>query len=247
MPKEIINLDLTELSLCRKGMNPLAKAPIFKAEIPEGELMDTVIKMSDKMKERMKYYMEEKGMSEEAARKACMSEMEKAWDLQAENERLRKGLIEEGYVIKADSIEKKAPVEEIEVEGEMVAKADIPAPVLKALEAAEFAKRDAEITKKAEETLPHFDVEVAKSLMGLDLDEKVLEALMAADAAFEAAMGEVGKKASEEDMTDPKEKLGELVKAYEIEKGVTNAQAYRHIVTKTDEGKALMKVINKGN
>lgn len=246
MPNLLKELELGELSLVDNPANPLAKAPLFKRD-SQGDTMEDTIKMSDKMKERMKYYMEEKGMSEEAARKACMGEMEKAWDLQAENERLRKGLIEEGYVIKADSIEKKAPVEEIEVEGEMVAKADIPAPVLKALEAAEVAKRDAEITKKAEETLPHFDVEVAKSLMGLDLDEKVLEALMAADAAFEAAMGEVGKKASEEDMTDPKEKLGEIVKAYEIEKGVTNAQAYRHIVTKTDEGKALMKAINKGN
>ena len=245
--KELIDLELNEVSLVPRGDDPLAKVAIVKFWDGEGDKenqMEDTIKMSDKMKTRMKYYMEEKGMSEEDARKACSSDMEKAWELSEENERLRKGLIENGFVIKADTIEKKAPIEEIEVEGVMVAKADIPAPVLKALEAAEFAKRDAEITKKAEQTLPHFDVEVAKSLMGLDLDEKVMQALMAADAAFEAAMGEVGKKATAEDMSSPEDRMEELVKAYRKEHGVTSEKAYAE-VSKTDEGKVLVKEIYK--
>lgn len=242
MPNLLKQLELGELSLVDNPANPLAKAPLYKRD-SQGDNMEDTIKMSDKMKERMKYYMEEKGMSEEDARKACMSEMEKAWDLKAENERLRKGLIDNGFVIKADAIEKKAEEETIEVEGEMVAKSAIPTPVLKALEAAEFAKRDAEITKKAQETLPNFDIDVAKSLMGLDLDEKVLQALIAADAAFDAAMTEKGDT-STEDMTNPSDKMNELAKAYQKDKGVTFAKAYAEI-TKTDEGKALLKEIYK--
>ena len=69
--------------------------------------------------------------------------------LSQENERLRKGLIEEGYIIKAETIEKKAPEEFVEYEGEQINKADIPAPILKALEAAEIEKADAALTKRA--------------------------------------------------------------------------------------------------
>ena len=71
----------------------------------------------------------------------------KADELTQENERLRKGLIEEGYVIKAEAIEKKAPEEFVEYEGEQINKADIPAPILKALEAAEIEKADMALTK----------------------------------------------------------------------------------------------------
>jgi hypothetical protein len=114
--------------------------------------------------------------------------------LKAENERLRKGLIDNGYVIKAEAIEKKAEVEMMDIEGEMVAKSDIPAPVLKALEAAAIEKADVELTKRAGEALPHFDLAVAKSLVAKFADEEIImEALKAADAAFEAAMQEFGK------------------------------------------------------
>ena len=160
--------------------------------------------------------------------------------LKADNERLRKSLIENGFVIKADEIEKKEEVETIEVSGEMVVKSDIPAPVLKALEEAAVEKRQVELRKQAEAELPHFDVEVAMQLLDvIKGEEKVLEALKGADAAFAAAMDEVGEKAVDADMLDPQSKLDKMVEEHAATHGVNKYAAF-DAVAKTAEGKALI-------
>lgn len=169
--------------------------------------------------------------------------------LKAENEFLRKGLIENGFIIKAEAIEKKAEAEMIEVEGEMVAKSDIPAPVLKALEAAAFEKADIELTKRAGEVLPHFEVNAAKSLVkSFGDDEAVMVALLAADKAFEAAMQEFGKSDVDGEFATAADKLDALVKSYMDENQLKKseyAKAYA-AVAKTDEGKALINKSYKG-
>lgn len=169
--------------------------------------------------------------------------------LKNENEFLRKGLIENGFVIKAEAIEKKAEVEMIEVEGEMVAKCDIPAPVLKALEAAAVEKADIELTKRAGEVLPHFDVNAAKSLVkSFGDDEAVMAALLAADKAFAAAMQEFGKSDVDGEFATAADKLDALVQSYMDENQLKKseyAKAYA-AVAKTDEGKALINKSYKG-
>ena len=169
--------------------------------------------------------------------------------LKAENERLRKGLIEEGYVIKAETIEKKAEPEYMEYDGEQINKADIPAPILKALEEAEFAKADAELTKRATEALPHFATDVAKSLVGeFGEVEAVMEALKAADATFAANMEEVGKSDADGEFATAADKLEALVKSYMDENKMKKsdyAKAYA-AVAKTDEGKSLINKSYKG-
>ena len=169
--------------------------------------------------------------------------------LKAENEFLRKGLIENGFVIKAEAIEKKAEVEMIEVEGEMVAKCDIPAPVLKALEAAAVEKADIELTKRAGDVLPHFDVNAAKSLVkSFGDDEAVMAALLAADKAFAAAMQEFGKSDVDGEFATAADKLDALVKSYMDENQLKKseyAKAYA-AVAKTNEGKALINKSYKG-
>ena len=169
--------------------------------------------------------------------------------LKAENERLRKGLIENGYVIKAEAIEKKAEVEMLEIEGEMVSKSDIPAPVLKALEAAAIEKADIELTKRAGEALPHFSVDVAKALVAKFAEEEaIMEALKAADAAFEAAMQEFGKSDVDGEFATSADKLDALVKSYMDDNQLKKseyAKAYA-AVAKTDEGKSLINKSYKG-
>ena len=202
-----------------------------------------------------------KGMSYDEAKKMAEEDMKKADEvetdapmaevddqdimqaaidtLKLDNERLRKSLIDNGFVIKADSIEKKLAPEMIEVEGVAVAKSEIPEVVLKALEAAEIEKRQVELRKRAEAELPHFDAEVAMSLLEKFDDEKIVEALKGADAALGASMDEVGEKAVDADMADPQAKLDKMVEEHAAAHGVNKYAAF-DAVAKTAEGKALI-------
>ena len=271
MPNLLQKLQLTELSLVDRPANAQAMVSLFKRDTSEEE----ITKMTDEMEAKVKAYMDKEGVGREEAMKAM--DMYKADELElykfdddpevnpledevaalkADNEMLRKGLIDNGYVISAEAIEKKAEVEMMDIEGEMVVKSDIPAPVLKALEvaAAEKAqhsleKADIELTKRAGESLPHFDVDVAKSLVGKFYeDEKIMEALKAADAAFEASMQEFGKSDVDGDFTSPTDKLDALVKSYMDDNQLKKsefAKAYA-AVAKTDEGKSLINKSYKG-
>ena len=275
MPNLLTKLHLEELSLVDRPANAQAMVSLFKRDTSQEEL----IKMTDEMEAKLKAYMTEKGATREEAMKNFGYDMEKSEEaveeaevdkaaeevnpleaeveaLKAENETLRKGLIDEGYVIKADAIEKKAEVEMMEVEGEMVVKSDIPAPVLKALEAADVAKReheiekaDIELTKRAGDTLPHFATDVAKSLVAkFSEDEAIMEALKAADAAFEASMQEFGKSDVDGEFATSADKLDALVKSYMDDNQLKKsefAKAYA-AVAKTDQGKTLINKSYKG-
>lgn len=191
-------------------------------------------------------------VKDDAAVEALKSEVteltEKSDKLTAENERLRKSLIEDGYSITAGAIEKKAPEEFIEYDGEKINKSDVPAPILKALEQAGIEKADHALTKRAEAELPHFSVEVAKSLLTavskMDDMDILMEALMAADKAFEQKMKEFGKSDVNGDFDSADEKLEAMAKAYASDKKVSYAKAYAAVI-KTDDGKALVKEVYK--
>ena len=256
------NLMLEEVSLVDKGASIGAHVTLFKRDTSEGDNMSEVTKMSDDMKAKLKPYMD-KGMSEEEAMKAYENDMKKSADevetlkaqaeeLKAENERLRKGLLDEGYVIKADAIEKKAPEEFIEYGGEQINKADVPAPILKALEEAEIEKADAALRKRAEAELPHFKTEVAKSLLvaveKMDEVDMLMEALHAADKAFADKMEEFGKSDVDGEFATANDKMESLVKAHMEANNLKKsdyAQAYAE-VAKTDEGREVLKPIRKG-
>ncbi len=282
MPNLLKNLHLEELSLVDRPANAQAMVSLFKRDNSEEE----ITKMNEDMEAKVKAYMDDKGCGRGEAMKALGYDMEKADEaveevaeksdleaveapevdvealkadvdrLTAENQHLRKGLIDNGYVIRADSIEKKAEEEMMDIDGEMVAKSDIPAPVLKALEAAAVAKRESEIekadielTKKAEEVLPHFEAGAAKSLLkSFSEDEAIMVMLKAADAAFEASMQEFGKSDVDGEFATSADKLDALVKSYMDDNQLKKsefAKAYA-AVAKTDEGKALITKSYKG-
>lgn len=278
MPNLLKNLHLEELSLVDRPANAQAMVSLFKRDNSAEEITKMTDEMEAKVKaymeekacgkeEAMKalgYDMEK--AAEEVTEEVVADDVDKAEEataeeidldtlkadveaLKADNERLRKGLIDNGYVIKADAIEKKAEVEMLEVEGEMVVKSDIPAPVLKALEAAAIEKADIELTKRAEEALPHFDTAVAKSLVEKFADEEIImEALKAADAAFEAAMQEFGKSDVDGEFATSADKLDALVKSYMDDNQLKKseyAKAYA-VVAKTEEGKSLINKSYKG-
>ena len=277
MPNLLKNLHLEELSLVDRPANAQAMVSLFKRDIPQEETTKMTEEMEAKVKaymeekacgkeEAMKALGYDMTKSEETTEEVVTEEVDKADEataeeidldtlkadietLKAENEVLRKGLIDNGFVIKADAIEKKAEVEMLEVEGEMVVKSDIPAPVLKALEAAAVEKADVELTKRAGEALPHFDLTVAKSLVAKFADEEnIMEALKAADAAFEASMQEFGKSDVDGEFATSADKLDALVKSYMDDNQLKKseyAKAYA-VVAKTDEGRALINKSYKG-
>ena len=280
MPNLLKKLQLTELSLVDRPANAQAMVSLFKRDTSEEELT----KMTDEMEAKVKAYMTDKGCGRSEAMKNFGYDMKKADEvteevaevdkaaeevaaevnpleaevaaLKADNEMLRKGLIENGYVISAEAIEKKAEVEMLEVEGEMLVKSDIPAPVLKALEAADVAKRehelekaDVQLSKRAGESLPHFATDVAKSLVAKFYeDEAIMVALKAADAAFAASMQEFGKSDVDGEFATSSDKLDALVKSYMDENQMKKsefAKAYAQ-VAKTDQGKDLINKSYKG-
>ena len=264
MPNLLKQLELDELSLVDRPANAQAMVSLFKRDDSNGDNMEQEVeKMSDDMKAKLKPYMD-KGMTEDEAMKAYEAEMKKSEEveideldiikaendaLKIQNEDLRKALIENGFVIKSDSIEKKVEPEYIEYEGEQINKADVPAVILKALEEAELAKADAELTKRATEALPHFAEDVAKSLVGeFGEVEAVMEALKAADATFAESMEEVGKSDADGEFATAADKMESLVKSYMDENKMKKgeyAKAYA-AVAKTDEGKALINKSYKG-
>ena len=264
MPNLLKQLELDELSLVDRPANAQAMVSLFKRDDSNGDNMEQEVdKMSDDLKAKLKPYMD-KGMNEEEAMKAYEAEMKKSEAieideldiikaendaLKIQNEDLRKALIENGFVIKADSIEKKAEPEYIEYEGEQINKADVPAVILKALEEAELAKADAELTKRATEALPHFAEDVAKSLVAeFGEVEAVMESLKAADATFAESMEEVGKSDADGEFATAADKMESLVKTYMEENKMKKgeyAKAYA-AVAKTDEGKALINKSYKG-
>jgi hypothetical protein len=261
-------LHLEELSLVDRPANAQAMVSLFKRD----NSFEGINKMNEEMETKVAAYMKDKGCGRADAMKALGYDMEKAEEvaeevaekseaeevnpleaeietLKAENETLRKGLIDNGYVITADAIEKKAEVEMMDIEGEMVVKSDIPAPVLKALEAAALEKADVALTKSAEEALPNFDLAVAKSLVEkFAEEEKIMEALKACDASIGASMEEFGKSDVDGEFASSSDKLDSLVKSYMDDNQLKKseyAKAYA-VVAKTDEGKSLINKTYKG-
>lgn len=285
MPTLLKNLMLEELSLVDRPANAQAMVSLFKRDNSEEEVEKMSDEMQAKVKAYMEEKgcgkeeaMKALGYNEETekadtAEEAPEEVTEKAEEevqeeitletlkadfdkLKEENEFLRKGLIDNGFVIKAEAIEKKAPVEMIEFEGEMVVKADIPAPVLKALEtakaeleAAAIEKADVALTKQAQELLPHFQLDAAKALVkAFSEDEAVLQNLKAADKAFSDKMEEFGKTDRTGTFASAKDEMDALVKAYMEEhnlKKSDQAKAY-NAVAKTEKGKALIIKSYKG-
>ena len=284
MPNLLKNLHLEELSLVDRPANAQAMVSLFKRDNSKEEITKMSEEMEAKVKAYMEdkgcgrgEAMKALDMDMEKADEAAEEVAEKAApeveaveapeiDVEAlkadverlseENQHLRKGLIEAGYVIRADSIEKKAEEEMMDIEGEMVAKSTIPTPVLKALEAAAVAKRehelekaDIELTKSAGEVLPHFEAGAAKTLLkSLSEDDAIMVMLKAADAAFAASMQEFGKSDVDGEFATSADKLDALVKSYMDENQLKKsdfAKAYA-AVAKTDEGRTLITKSYKG-
>ena len=275
MTNILLDLELDELSLVDRPANQAATICLIKRD----EIMEDMEKGYDSYLDERKMYYMDKGMGEDEAMKKAKEELDKMSAkekeelmarlgkadeaeveqealflaevdaLKAEVSRLSKALEENGYVVSDEEVTKAEEPEYLEVEGEKVAKSDIPAPVLKALEEAAIEKRMVELRKQAEEILPNFDNEIAASILAhVAKDDAIVEALKSADAALGASMSEIGEASVEAEMLSSSDKLDALVKSYMDENNLAkkdHAKAYA-AVAKTDEGKALISKLYKG-
>ena len=265
MPTELVNLELEEVSLVDMGDDPLAKVALYKRS-PEGEHMDnentedlTSVEETEKgyMKEEKKIEIEVDGEDDEEDMmmeddREGKKPTRKSWKAEAlAFEDVNKMLLEEIETYKAKVAEleaavvtKAAPAEEMmEVEGEMIAKSAIPAPILKKLEEMQKAVEVEALRKRAEEVLPNFKGtadERGKLLKSVGTDEGLLALLKAADAAFAGVYQEVGKTDAENDLKTAAEKLKDLTKAYQTEKGEKSFEKAYAAIVKTAQGRALV-------
>jgi hypothetical protein len=178
--------------------------------------------------------------------------MRKSWKSEAQAfEEVNKLLLEEVETYKAKiseleaaAVVKVAPVEEmVEVEGQMIAKSAIPAPILKKLEEMQKAVETEALRKRAEEVLPNFKGtadERGKLLKSVGEDEGLLTLLKAADAAFAGVYQEVGKTDAANDLKTATEKLNDLVVGYQEEKKEKDFHKAYAAVIKTAQGRALV-------
>lgn len=247
---------LEEISLVDRPANPEATVVLYKRHDKDSTMSDFE-KMSDDMKAKLKPYMD-KGMSEDEAMKAY--NQDKMKKMEESLEMLKAAIIKEGYAITAEGIEKSDPVETVDLDGETIAKSDVPDVVWNELKKREDeiielrkAQEAEDLRKRADNDLPNLKgtsdergalLKAVDDIEDEEVRKSVLSNLKAADAACAGAFEEVGKAASEDDYSDPEQKLEKMAKAYSEEKGVGFYVAY-DAVTKTDEGKALVKAIYK--
>lgn len=166
--------------------------------------------------------------------------------LKAENEDLRKHLIENGFKITSEGVEKAEAKEFLEYDGKSIDLTDMPAEAAEALKTLAAEKAEAALAEQASAEFPNFDLSVAKALVNAGLTDEVKEALKAADTLLGEQFEEKGEASAEADMLEPKEKLDALVNDYMEEHGVTIHQA-RAKVTQTKVGRELQKAAMKGN
>jgi len=255
MPVELVKLELEEVSLVDMGDDPLAKVAIFKRS-PKGEDMENEEITLDTTEKKVEIEIGEDDMSE--ADDESMDEngekkpTRKSWKAEAQAfEEVNKMLLEEIETLKVkvseletEAVEKAKPKEEmIEVEGEMIAKSAVPAPILKKLEEMQKAAEAEAFRKRADEVLPNFKGtadERGKLLKSVGNDEQILAILKAADAAFAGVYKEIGKTDAENDLKTPTEKLNDMVKAYQEENKEKDFHKAYAAVIKTAPGRSLV-------
>lgn len=163
---------------------------------------------------------------------------------------LAKSAEDAGMDVVDGKIVKRATPEYVEIGGEKVEKASVPAPVLEALEkaAADIAKmqaeaEDARLAKRGATELPHLAgaaLVKGRLLKTIEGDAELLAALKAADAAMKGNGEEIGEGRVDNDMAEPARKLDRLADEFAAAKGVSREVAFAEI-TKSGEGYDLLR------
>lgn len=247
------DLDLFEISAVDRGANQHASVVLAKrfaytdgvkpnlpGKTEKGDGSVTVEELTKKLEALQAQVADltKKAEDEAAARTAA----EEARDA------LTKSAEDAGLDIVDGKIAKRAEPEYVEIDGEKVEKALVPAPVLKAIEAqaARIAKMEAAaeevaLAKRGADELPNLagtPLAKGKLLKAVGDDAELLKALKAADAAMAEAFKVHGS--AEIDEASPEARLNKMANEYAVAKGVAFETAYAE-VTKSGEGAGLYR------
>jgi hypothetical protein len=258
MTYELSDLDLMEISAVDAGANQFAKVVLFKRVASEslpGYTKPVNPQFGDRRNEGDGSVTVEELTKKLEGLQAQVTDLTKAAaDATAAKDAaeaavasLTKSADEAGLDIADGKIVKRADPEFVEIDGEKVEKALIPAPLLKALEkqAADIAKMQAEaekveLAKRGEAELPNLagtGLAKGRLLRAVEGDAELLKALKAADAAMANVYKEHGTASLDEN--SPEAKLDALAKSHASAKGVTFEVAYAE-VTKSGIGADLL-------
>lgn len=161
--------------------------------------------------------------------------------LQSDNEALRAQVLAAGFKITKEGLVKPEVAETMEIDGEVVELAGLPASVVTALK----AKADSDLTALATAQYPNLQTNVAKKLyVAFQGDEEMTAAISAFNTKMGTYLEEQGLTAPALDTTSAQDKFDGLVKAKASADGLTYHAAYA-AVANTQEGKQLIQDIYK--
>jgi hypothetical protein len=246
---EILELSLVDnpanqhasVVLCKSsGYNPVVK-PETEGKTAKGDRSVTVEELTQKL---------------EALQTQVADLTKKAADAEAAAETLTKSAEEAGLDIEDGKIVKRADPEYVEIDGEKVEKALVPAAVLRAIEkqAADIAKmkreaEEVELAKRGAAELPNLagtDLTKGRLLALVAKDEELLKSLKAADAAMGEQTVEKGHTGTE-DHASASYKLDQLAKAHAEAQGVTYHIAYAEVTKSGIGADLLVQIRNEAN
>jgi len=251
-PHDLEDVEIMELSLVDNPANQHAAVVLVKRVATESDSRYERAVKSEMPDETTKgegqVTVEELTQKLEALQTQVADLTTKAKEYEDANDRMMKSAVVAGLEIENGEIVKRADPEYVEIDGEKIEKALVPAPLLKALEkqAAEIVKMKAEaeeveLAKRGEVELPNLagTALVKGRLLALvETDADLLKSLKAADAAMAEQMVEKGH-ARVEDEASASYKLDQLAKAHATAQNVTYHAAYAE-VTKSGIGAELM-------
>ena len=225
---ELSDMDLTEISTVDVPANQHAAVVLFKRVASEslsgytnpvnpqneGDGSVTVEELTKKLEG---FQTQVADLTKAAAEAAAAKEA-----AEAALAELTKSADEAGLAVEDGKIVKRADPEFVEIDGEKVEKALVPAAVLRAIEkqAADIAKmkteaEKVELAKRGDAELPNLagtGLAKGRLLKAIGDDAELLKALKAADAAMATAYVEKGTAAQDEN--SPEAKLDALAKAH---------------------------------
>ena len=184
------------------------------------------------------YMSERSELQVEAVDKALTDTIAK---LTADNETLRKQILDAGFKITAEGLVAKEAPEMIEVAGEKIDASTLPKAVVDALK----EKADADLTAKATAEYPNLRPDVAKKLYAtFGNDAEMSEAIKGFNSQMGELLEEKGDTQPGGEQLTAKEKFEKAVKDEQAASGMNYHDAYAK-VAKTDEGKQLIQEIYK--